>query len=151
MAVDTDLSTPLSQVRAIIGDTEGQFITDQTINALLLTNDDNVQKTAIQCLQFIVADLAKHIDQEVGDVSVEMSQQYDHYKELLDNLLTNPAYMLNAVVHILGGVSCSGTARVYNNPDSRHIDIREGFSTRASAKRINPNNPFYLSKNNCDC
>lgn len=147
MAVDSDLSTPLEQVRAIVGDTEGQLITDQTINALLLVNSDNVNKTAIQCLQFIVADLAKGVRHEVGDVEIYQNQQYEQYKDLLDDLLKDPAFMLTPALHILGGVSRSEARRVDTNPDSRHIRIVEGFGTRVNNCIPDPNNLFFLD---CD-
>lgn len=146
MTVDTDLSTPLSQVRAIIGDTEGELITDQTITALLLANSDNVNKTAIQCLQFIVADLAKCIREETGDVQVWYHQLYDHYRDLLDDLLTNPAQMLAPAVHLLGGTSCSEARRVNSNPDSRRIRIKEGFGTRLDLFEFDPYNIDFVRR-----
>lgn len=151
MTIDTDLSTPLDQVRIIIGDLEGEFISDQTISALLLANDDNVNRTAIQCVRFIIADLAKCIDETVGDESVKFSQLYDHYRNLLSDLLINPAYSSVGIGHILGGVSCSQANKVYSNSDSRHINIREGFGTRVNNTRLNPNNPFFLEDDDCGC
>lgn len=147
MTVDTDLSTPLEQVRAIIGDTSGTLITDQTINALLLVNSNNVNLTAIQALQFIVADLAKQIRQEVGDVEIYANQQYEQYKDLLDDLLKDPAFMLIPALHILGGVSKSEANRVNDNSDSRRIRIIEGFGTRVNNCIPDINNPFFLD---CD-
>lgn len=151
MAVDSDLSTPLEQVRAIIGDTENQLITDQTINALLLANSDNVNKTAIQCLQFIVADLAKGVEHEVGDVWIKLNQQYEQYKDLLDDILKDPAQMLQPALHILGGTSCAEARRVNGNSDSRHINIEEGFGTRVDQFFVDPDNPYFLtSVDGCD-
>lgn len=147
MAIDTDLSTPLDQVRAIIGDTDGNLITDQTINALLLANSDNINKTAIQCLQFIVADLAKRTREEVGDVEIYGNQLYEQYRDLLDDLLKDPAFMLSPALHILGGTSKSEARRVNNNPDSRRIQIEEGFTDRGSNCFADTTNPFFLD---CD-
>ena len=140
MAVDTDLSTSLLQVRAMIGDTSSEMITDQTITALLLANDDNVNKTAIQSIQFIVADLAKQVHEEVGDLQVWANQRYEQYSDLLDKLLKDPAFMPVAAVHILGGTSHAEVCRVKGNSDSRNIKASEGFyPSQYEYGRINTN------------
>lgn len=146
MTIDTDLSTPLDQVRFLIGDPDGTFISDATINALLTINSDNVNKTAIECIQAIVADLAKQVRQEIDEVQVWANQYYDHYRQLLIDLTTNPAFMLTPALHILGGVSKSEARRVKCNPDSRSIRISEGFGTETSEFIYNKDNSFFLDE-----
>ena len=144
MPIDTDLSTPTSQVRLIIGDVDGLLISDATIGALLTINDGNVNKTAIQALQAIVADLAKWTDEEVDEVKVKLSQKYDHYKDLLDMLLKDPAYLKTPISHWFGGTSKQEVDRVNNNSDSRGPGIRQGEYSSSSADCYDKNNPFFL-------
>lgn len=147
MTIDTDLSTPLDQVRFIIGDPDGMLISDQTINALLVINNNEVNKTAVQCLQAITADLAKQTQHEVGDEKIWANQMYQQYKKLLDDILKDPSLMLAPALHILGGTSKSEARRVNRNSDSRKINIEEGFTTRDLFCRQDLDNVFFLD---CD-
>ena len=148
MAIDNDLSTPLLEVRLCIGDSDGTLMTDSTINALLAINDNNVPKTCVQALQAIVADLAKNVNEEVGDTKEWLEQQYRHYKDLLDKVTKDPAYLAVSVSHSFGGVSASEIGRVNNNSDSRGPGIRQGQFTSDDSTDgyYNTGNPFFLSR-----
>lgn len=140
--IDTELSSEAQQVRAYIGDTDKKLISDQTIDALLITNDDNVKKTSIQALQFIVADCAKKVDQEVGDVKVWYSQKYEQMKDLLDKLQKDPSFgFMSPALHLLGGTSRTAAGK-NRGGDNRSIPLQE--KGRICKDTYNSDNPYFL-------
>lgn len=148
MAVDTDLSTPLEQVRLNIGDTDGELITDQTISALLVINEDNIRKTTIDCLKAIVADLAKYTREEVGEVKIWAQDQYKQYKSLLDDWKNDISYLDNLSLHYFGGTSKAAASKVQGNSDSRRINIKQGqFTDSDTGCSTDLSNPSFID---CD-
>lgn len=144
--IDNNMSTPLLQVRLCIGDSSSELISDATINALLVINENNVPKTCIQSLTAIIADLAKYVNEEVGDTKEWASQRYEHYKSLLDKLTKDPAYLLAPVSHSFGGTSVAEVNRVNRNPDSRGQGIRQGEFTKTNLNYVDINNPFFIQE-----
>jgi len=135
MTIDSSLSTPRDRVRFNIGDTDESLISNQTIDALLVINNNSEEQTTLDCLKAIVADLAKFIDQEVGDVEIELSQRYEHYRQLYDDLTKDPSKMLNKANFEFGGTSKAEANRVCSNSDSRNGGLTEGFFTDTSKNR----------------
>ena len=129
MAIDLALNTNLDKVRLNIGDADMDFMTDQTINALLNINNDDVRKATIDCLRAIVAELAKQTRQEVGEVKLWAQDQYKQYKELLHDWQTNIAYIDNMSLHYFGGTSKAASSAVQTNADSRRIKVTQGDFT----------------------
>lgn len=144
MTIDVGLYCPNDEVRLIIGDTSKELITDQTIDALLLVSDNNVQQAAVKALQYLIADCAHKVDQEVGDVKVWYSQKYDQLNSLLNKLLKDPSFMLAPALHRFGGVSKS-KAKAARTSDARFIKIKEGDSL-ASRFNFDPDSPFFLDE-----
>ena len=137
MTVDVDLSTPLGQVRAIIGDSEGILIEDSVINYILSTNDDNVNQTAIECLRYIVADLAKLTHEKVDREEAWLNETYEHYKDLLDKLLTDPNYALYKPTILFGGVSKTEKERVYGDSDGVRNTFKNNWLDEESSGTTN--------------
>lgn len=146
MTIDNDSSTPLLQVRLIIGDSSSDLMSDATINALLTINDNNVHKTAIQALTAIVADLAKQVRHKVDGVEMWADELYRQYKDLLDKLLKDPAYMLAPALHVLGGVSKKEAARVNGISDSRRIGIKDKEYSNSNLFEYDPYNTYFLNE-----
>lgn len=142
--IDIDLSTDIGKIRFVIGDSESELISDATITALLNINSGNINKTILQCLTAIVADLAKYTEEEVGDTKVFWDQQYEHYKQLLDRVTKDPAYMVSPVLHWFGGTSKNEVNRVNGNSDSRGQGIRQGEFTEDCYSGLNTSSPFFL-------
>lgn len=143
MTIDTNLATATERVRFNIGDSDKSLISDATIDALLVINSNDESQTTLDCLKAIVADLAKFIDQQVGDVEIELSQRYDHYRQLYDDLLKDPTKMLYKANFEFGGTSKAEADRVCRNSDSRGNGFSEGFFT-TSPTRANLNS-FFLN------
>ena len=78
-----DLSTDLALVRFHIGDTDsdGYFLEDATINALL-TSQGSVGAASIACIRYIISQLAKP-DFKLDWMSVSMAEARKGYEDLL--------------------------------------------------------------------
>jgi hypothetical protein len=95
------INTPLTRIRASIGDIDGSLVSDDVINYLLLSHTES--SATIECLKYIVSGLTQKVDQEVGDVKLKYSQLLKNYKTLLNDFITNPAFSSTLAVHqILG-------------------------------------------------
>ncbi len=135
MTITTLPDTSAHQVQLIIGDTPEDFIAETVIQFILDNNSDNVNAASITSLQYIIGDLSKKIDEEVGDIEVEWSQRLKHYRALLESLLKDPAFGFTPALHTFGGVSKEEIDRVRNNSDSKGSPIREGFFTNTRITR----------------
>lgn len=140
--IDSDLSSELELVRLNLGDSEKKLISDETIDALLILSEYNVPKATVQALQYIVADCAKKVDEEVGDVKVEWSQKYAQLKDLLNKYLKDPAYMLAPALHQFGGVSKT-QANNNRGGDNRNIPLKEGEVVDKDCRKLS-DNKFFL-------
>jgi hypothetical protein len=148
MPINVVPSTPEEKVLLIIGDSGEDLITSSVITYILSVNDDDINKAAIEATKYIIASLAKKVDEEVGDIKVKFSQLLENYKKLLKDLLSNPAYQLAASNFIFGGTSKTEIDRVRGTPDSNLPPLKEGFFTKdGSEKHISTQSYYYLD---CD-
>lgn len=129
MPINNVPSTPEEEVLLLIGDEDEELITSAVITYILSQNDDDVNRSAIAAIKYIIASLTKKIDEEVGDVKVKFSQLLDNYKSLLADFLSDPAFALGIGLHKFGGVSKVQSTTVRRNSDSRGAPLREGFFT----------------------
>lgn len=75
-----DLSKPLDWVRFTIGDTteSDALMTDAEITSLLTLYSKN--RTALLCMENILATLSKSCDYKIGPESVALSDRYKNYQ-----------------------------------------------------------------------
>ena len=132
MAIDSAVDTPLAQVRLNIGDTDMDLMTDQTINALLVNNDNDIRKTTIACLKAIIAELAKQTRQEVGEIKLWAQDQFKQYQALLSEWQNNISYLDGMSLHYFGGTSKTTAGAVQGSSDSRRINIKQGEFTSST-------------------
>lgn len=116
------------QVRLLIGDAESQWISDSIIDHYLNENNNDVYKTAIQCLKIIKAHVSSLMTHEVGDVKIDYSRMYDQICSLLDYLLKDPRSMKDLGI-VIGGTSKAEKDRVKNHSDFIGSPISAGFYT----------------------
>jgi hypothetical protein len=75
---------PINQVRMLTGDTADPFkVSDETIQYLLDQNNGEVQAVVLPCLQIISATYANLADKTVGRLSIQYSQQFKNYQEMI--------------------------------------------------------------------
>jgi len=88
---DPNLSTKKDEVRLIIGDTDidDQLLQDEEIEYFLEQSQDSVIQASIKAVMAIIAKLSRKVDKSVGEAKLSLSQQIEHYQELLDNLKSN--------------------------------------------------------------
>ena len=74
-------SSKRDEVRFLIGDTQTpEFLTDNEI-AWCIAEETNTYLSAALACESIASLLAQQIDKSVGDLSVQLSQKYQHYIE----------------------------------------------------------------------
>lgn len=84
-----DLSDTISQTRFIIQDTQtpGEYFQDETISALLLTNNDRPLDAAKSLTQALWTQYLQKADvAEVDDVRIEYKDKANQFKQLFDEL-----------------------------------------------------------------
>lgn len=118
IVIDIDLSTPVNQVRALIGDPDGRFISDSNITFLLTQNNDDVILAAEQALKYIVNMVATYVREETGDVEVWWEQLYEQLSARLDKLEKDSRYKKSAHLFYFGGTNKTEMKRVRSNPNS---------------------------------
>ena len=84
-------------VRFLTGDTEAddpQFTDEEIIFALSIRQDD-VNRASIYCIENLLAKLAKRVDYRIGPESVNASDRYKQYQQLLERIKKD-TYQVNA-------------------------------------------------------
>lgn len=101
----TDLSTALSQVRLLIGDTDtnDQQLTDEEI-AFYTSNMAGTYYAAASAAEALAASYARRVDKSVGSASISASQRQDHYLNLSARLRSQAA-VFSGVTPYAGGIS----------------------------------------------
>lgn len=140
MTITVDITTPVGEVRSIIGDVSEPFeIATQTIEQYIEKHNGNTTLAAIDCLRLLVASYAKKVNQEVGDVRVWYSERYKQLRTLLNDLTTSPSQMQRVPLPILGGTTNSEMRRVRDSCETPYIGIRVGeFSRVGTVERTGP-------------
>ena len=85
----SSLSTPLGQIRLLIGDTDSddQQLQDEEINyAITLENGRSTQYCAARACEFVASFYARQVRTQVGHLRVEAETKYSHYLELAEQL-----------------------------------------------------------------
>ena len=146
MAIDGDTSDPIFQIRLIIGDvTEPYYISDDVLQYIYDSTND-VYKSAIQAVTYLISYFSKKVDQEVGDVRVSFSQLLANYRALLDDLTSNPD--MNGghyAIHYLGGTMKAEVDRVNRSPLTVKHRAKIGmFSDLEEAFPSVSDNPYYF-------
>jgi len=90
---DSELGTPKDHIRLMIGDinVNDQQFQDETIEAILDSNLDNVLVTAKQLVRSLIAKYARGVDKWVGDLKTLASQRVEQYQQLLRELESSEA------------------------------------------------------------
>ena len=117
------------QVRLLIGDTQEEFIADNIIAYVLDKNNNDLYKTALEVLEYIVSNLSSEVDHKVGGESISASKLYKQKKQLLKDLKSNTMFSKREVASIyIGGTLQSEVDRVIKHEDSVLPPIASGFS-----------------------
>lgn len=143
--LDLDLNDPVNQVRALIGDLDGSFISDVNITYLLNKNGNDVVKAALESLEYILAQVSYYVREESGDVEVYWHDLYNRIADRKKDLERDTVYSRAASLFKFGGTSRSEVKRVKNDPESRCVGLSSSeFSTVMQRYGIDPDNPYYL-------
>jgi hypothetical protein len=82
-------SSAKDEVRFLIGDTRQAFgfLSDEEITYVLDKNEQDVDKTAVDCCKDLMARFASDVNYSIGPEKVDAQKRYDQYKELYKQLL----------------------------------------------------------------
>jgi hypothetical protein len=145
--LDLDLSDPINQVRALIGDIDGSFISDPNIEVLLTLNNDNVIKASIQALDYIIAQVAYYVREEAGDVEVYWGDIYERLVKRKEQVERDNIYKISSGLFKMGGTTRSEIDRVNSDIESKGVGERtEDFSAVLRKLEIDPDNPYLLER-----
>lgn len=143
--LNLDLNDPTNQVRALVGDLESGFISDTNILFLLNKNNQNVAKSAIEALDYILSMVAFYTREEAGDVKVYWNDIYNQLSKRKEQLVKENAYAITGSLFKFGGTTKSEISRVKSDLESEGVGVRvSDFSTFLESYGIDPEDPFYL-------
>jgi len=102
---NTSLSTNRDKVRFRIGDTDSNrpLLSDEEIDAVL-TSKPAVLPSALECVEAILAKIARDVDRNAAGISSSRSQSFNHYMELRKKLSRE---MVTESEMFVGGLSKS--------------------------------------------
>lgn len=138
------VDTPKDEVRLEIGDTDvpaNAMLEDEEIDHYLDQEGNSVLRAAARCAAAIAGKFARLVSTGVGDVRVEAQQQYEHYRQLAEDLADRAVTNSGAAVPFLGGISIADVqARV---EDTDRVDP---FFTRRTG-----DNPPLIDRRGEEC
>lgn len=117
----------LDQIRVIIGDTDNDelLLSQSVLEYIYESNGKNVNTAAIKALEAIIMSSAKYTDEDVGDVSIKLSQRFKQLRQTLADLKKRTAFGKPYA----GGISNSDIAARVADPDNPVKLIEQGWST----------------------
>lgn len=113
---DTSVSTTLAKVRLRIGDTDSTdpLLTDEEI-AVYTGDTTDINLCAVQCVEAILAKLARQIQHSGAGLSGSAQMKFDQYERLLERL--KKAAGRGRIQAFAGGVSDSRNDSLRNDTD----------------------------------
>lgn len=114
-AYSTSLATNKDKVRFRIGDTDSNrpLLSDEEIDAVLVSKPA-VLPASIECVEAILAKIARDVDRNAAGISSSRSQAFNHYLELRGKLARE---MLTESEMFVGGLSKAAKRSFESNPD----------------------------------
>lgn len=84
---NADLSNLKDWIRFRLGDTDPSFylLEDEEIEAIIALTE-SPQKALLETLKGLLAKLSKMIDQDIGDISINLSKIYENYLTLFEEI-----------------------------------------------------------------
>lgn len=144
MAIDTKPQSAVDKVLLNIGDTDEDFITSPVVQYILDTNGNSIPRASVESTRYIISALSKRADEVVGDVKVRWSQLLSNYRQLLNDMLTNPSFRDSGGGIYFGGTSKTEMDRVNNNPDSVNGGVKLGMFSSTDDNDLNINDSFHV-------
>lgn len=135
--LDIDLSSPVNEVRAIIGDWHTEWVADSVIQHYLDKNNGDVILAADDTLSAIISHAAYMLREEVGDVEIYWKDLYEQLNNLKDKLEKDTLYKRTKNLFAFGGTTKSEVKRVANSNERTYISVtNEQFE--GLFKRLHP-------------
>lgn len=144
--LDLDLSDPVNQVRATIGDIDIEFISNSNIDYLLKDSDNSVLEASRKALDYILAQVGYYVKEQAGGVLLDWRDLYNQLDARKKKLDRDALYRGVGKLFIFGGTSKIEMDRVKSHPDyiSPGYTERE-FTLQLESWGIDPENPYLMS------
>lgn len=143
--IDIDLNNPIDEVRANIGDTSSEFVTNVTIQSALDKFSGDVNKASVLVMGWMLTAFSTLADRErEGQVEVYYTNLFERYKQRLDDLKKSFGYK-KAVPIYIGGVSLKeknknveslDSLSMYELPDWHSIQIGNKTLVELTLQRL---------------
>lgn len=119
-------ASPLDALRFAVGDTQAKkpLLSDQELLACLGAVNGNATAAAVTACRGILFQLGRKRNESVGSVSIQYSQEYDHYVQLLGQL-TGQLGLFGSFTVYAGGISHQDTDAYEQNRDLIPPDFRK--------------------------
>lgn len=143
--IDIDLTEPIGEIRANIGDPQEEFVTNATLISALAKCEGNILNASIIVMQMMLTAFSTLADRErAGQVEIYYTQLYERYKKQFDDLKKKLGYK-KAVPIYIGGTSlkAKNTAvesldafSMYQLPDWHDIQLGNKTLVEQEAYRL---------------
>jgi len=116
--------TPAAKVAWNIGDPSGELIPSAVVEYILTENGNNVYATTLKVFDYLLAQVARQVDERAYDVEVGYSKMYDNLKKLKDDYIvvaSEENQEKNGSIVFFGGVNEVNNKTYRGNRDNfRH-------------------------------
>lgn len=123
-------NNPIDRIRLAIGDADPcyEFLGDESYQYYLSKNNDNENRTIIDCARAILFTLARRTRERAGDLEVYSSEAFNQYERALKLILKDPTLYLYSISPYAGGISRQDMADNDNDTDVPNKPFFIGFS-----------------------
>lgn len=143
--LDLDLSMPLNQVRATIGDVDGSWISDSNITYLLSKNNNDIVLASREALDYILSEVAYFTREETGDVEVYWHQLYEQLFKRKSQIDKESLYKRAKSLFTFGGTTKTEMSRIRRDSESVGLGFNQReFLVQLDYFGIDPENPYIL-------
>lgn len=120
-------NNPIDRIRLAIGDADCdyEFLDDNSYEYYLEKNNNNENRTILDCARAILFTLARRTRERAGDIEVYGSEAFRQYESALKLILKNPDMYVYTIVPYAGGISRQD---MYDNDNDTDV----------------PNKPFFI-------
>lgn len=114
--IDIDFNDDIGYIRATIGDTQEEFVTDGAIISAL-AKFGSADKASLALMEMLVSAFSTYADRErEGQVEIYYTNLYNNYKKRFDDFKKS-FYAKKGIPIIIGGVSLSKRSSYLDDPD----------------------------------
>ncbi len=123
-------NNPVDRIRLAVGDADScyEFLDDNSYEYYLSKNNENENRTILDCARAILFTLARRTRERAGDIEVYGGDVFRQYESALKLILKDPSLYAYTITPYAGGISRQDMADNDNDPDTPNKPFFIGFS-----------------------